>query len=334
MKRKTIIILTSILVILGLSAWGVRNYLFAPYSGGDIRINIPVDATDSDVRDILTLQAGSYGGRVYNLWQKQGGSAPSAHGSYIFSDGLPALKASRMLLRGRQTPVRLTFNNMRTVEALAGRIGRIMECDSAAFLAATDCILSSHGLAKTEYASAYIPDTYFFYWTESPADIVGKLYSERRDFWNEERTAKAAALGLTPAQIHTIASIVEEESNKTDEWGKIARLYINRVQRGMPLQADPTVKFALGDFSLRRISGKDLKVNSPYNTYTILGLPPGPIRIAERAALDSVLNAPEHNYLYMCARSDFSGYHDFATSYDRHRINAARYHRALDRRGL
>ena len=132
----------------------------------------------------------------------------------------------------------------------------------------------------------------------------------------------------------TIASIVEEETNKADERPKVARLYMNRLAKGMALQADPTVKFAIGDFSIRRLTGKHLAVQSPYNTYKVNGLPPGPIRMPEAATLDAVLNAPEHNYIYMCAKSDFSGYHDFAENYDRHRINSARYHRALDRKGI
>ena len=334
MKRKIIIIITAAIAVLGLCAWGIYSYIFTGYKGESVRINIPAHSSDSDIRNILESQCGTFGARVYNLWHLQNGSASKAHGSYVFPDGIAALNASRMLLAGRQSPINFTFNNIRTVDALAARVGKVLECDSAAFSVAMDSLLSSDSIPAAEYASAFIPDTYSFYWTDSPAKIATKLHNEQRKFWTAERTAKAKALGLTPAQIHTIASIVEEETNKADERGKVARLYINRLQRGMPLQADPTVKFALGDFSLRRINAQHLKVASPYNTYINQGLPPGPIRIAERSTLDSVLSAPEHNYLYMCARSDFSGYHDFASTYDRHRINAARYHRALTKRGI
>ena len=141
-------------------------------------------------------------------------------------------------------------------------------------------------------------------------------------------------MGLTPDEVAVIASIVEEETAKSDERGKVARLYINRLRKGMPLQADPTVKFAVGDFSLRRIGAKHLAVESPYNTYRHTGLPPTPIRIAEKSTLEAVLNAPEHNYLYMCAREDFSGYHNFTASFAEHRRNAFRYRAALDARGI
>ena len=334
MKRKTIIIITATIVLLGLCAWGIYGYIFTGYRGEAVRVNIPAHSSDSDIRDLLESQCGTFGARVYSLWHLQNGSAAKAHGSYVFPDGIAALNASRMLLAGRQTPINFTFNNLRTVEALAARVAKVMECDSAAFMTAVDSVLSADSIVAAEYASAFIPDTYSFYWTDSPEKIAGKLYGERRGFWDSERIAKAKALGLTPSQVHTLASIVEEETNKSDERGMVARLYINRLHRGMPLQADPTVKFALGDFSLRRITSQHLKVASPYNTYLNQGLPPGPIRIAERATIDSVLNAPEHSYLYMCARSDFSGYHDFASTYDRHRINAARYHRALTKRGI
>ena len=179
-----------------------------------------------------------------------------------------------------------------------------------------------------------MPDTYEFYWTATPVTLVNRLLDERDKYWDDSRRAKAAALGMTPAEVHTLASIVASESNKTDEWGKIARLYLNRISKNMPLQADPTVVFALGDFSIRRVTGTHLKVDSPYNTYTHRGLPPGPIRMVERAQLDAVLDAPAHDYLYMCAKPDFSGYHNFAKDYQRHRLNAALYYRALEARGL
>lgn len=164
--------------------------------------------------------------------------------------------------------------------------------------------------------------------------MISVLSDHRNSFWNDSRRAKAGALGLSPEEVHTLASIVEEESNKADERPVIARLYLNRLAKHMPLQADPTVKFAVGDFGLRRITHDQIVYDSPYNTYIYQGLPPGPIRIVEGKTIDAVLDAPEHDYLYMCAKSDFSGYHDFTDNYARHRINAARYHRALSARGI
>ncbi|MDE5595777.1 MAG: endolytic transglycosylase MltG, partial [Muribaculaceae bacterium] len=164
--------------------------------------------------------------------------------------------------------------------------------------------------------------------------LVKRLSDIRDKFWNEERRAKAASMGINPVGIATVASIVEEETAKKDERPKVARLYLNRLKRGMLLQADPTVKFAIGDFGLRRIYNTHLTVDSPYNTYKYKGLPPGPIRIPERSTLEAVLDAPAHNYIYMCAKEDFSGYHNFATDIAEHNRNAARYHRALSQRNI
>ncbi len=164
--------------------------------------------------------------------------------------------------------------------------------------------------------------------------MVRRLLDYRNRFWSKERRSKAASLGLTPSQVATIASIVEEETAKADEKPKVARLYLNRLKKGIKLQADPTVKFATGDFTLRRITGKHLAIESPYNTYKVNGLPPGPIRIPAAATIDAVLNAPKHDYIYMCAKEDFSGYHNFASDYATHMANARRYQAELNRRGI
>ena len=313
-------------------AW---RYAMAPFGGEEaVRVNIPSGADAQAVRAILKERLGnSYGGKVATLWERQGGVAAKAHGSYVVAPGEQAIRVSRAIMAGRQTPVRLTYNNLRTLGQLAARVAEVLECDSASFVAACDSILPEAGFRHTEqYPAAFLPDTYD--WTTDAADVVSKLLATRSSFWNDTRRAKASELGLTPVEVATLASIVEEETNKTDERPKVARLYLNRLARNMQLQADPTVKFAIGDFSLRRIGASHLSVDSPYNTYRVTGLPPGPIRVAEASTIDAVLDAPQHNYLYMCAKSDFSGYHDFAETYNRHRINAARYHMALERRGV
>lgn len=336
MKSKRILLwsLTTI-VILGGAVFGVWRILCsATYEGEPCRIYIPVGATAEAVRDTLVSNLGTFGSKVARLWQLPDGDATRSHGSYVAEPGMQALPFSRAIVRGSQTPIRFTFNNLRTFGQLAARAGARFEADSTAFEAAADSVFGAAGFTRAQYAAAVLPDTYEFYWTSDPALVLSTIKNYRDDFWTADRLATADSLGLTPVDVAIIASIVEEETNKADERGKVARLYINRLQRGMPLQADPTVKFALGDFGLRRITGSHLNVDSPYNTYRNEGLPPGPIRIAEASTLDAVLTAPEHNYLYMCARADFSGYHDFATDYNRHRINAARYHRALAARGI
>ena len=330
-----------ILLVLLLAVAGVLfvawRYATAPFGGEEaVRVNIPSGADAQAVRDILQEKLGdSYGGKVATLWERQGGGAAKAHGSYMVAPGEQAIRVSRAIMAGRQTPVRLTYNNLRTLGQLAARVAEVLECDSASFVAACDSILPEAGFARPEqYTAAFLPDTYEFYWTAAAPDVVSKLLTTRSAFWNDDRRAKAAKLGLSPVEVATLASIVEEETNKADERPKVARLYLNRLARNMQLQADPTVKFAIGDFSLRRIGASHLSVDSPYNTYRVTGLPPGPIRVAEASTIDAVLDAPQHNYLYMCAKSDFSGYHDFAETYNRHRINAARYHMALERRGV
>lgn len=336
MKSRRILLwsLTTIIILTG-AVFGVWRILCAAtYEGEPCRIYIPSGATAAAVRDTLTANLGAYGAKVARLWELQDGDAARSRGSYVAEPGMQALTLSRAIVRGSETPIRFTFNNMRTFGQLAARAGSRFEADSAAFAAAADSVFGTAGYTPAQYAAAVLPDTYEFYWTADPALVLQTMMNYRDDFWTESRRAAADSLGLTPVDVAIIASIVEEETNKADERGAVARLYINRLQREMPLQADPTVKFALGDFGLRRITGSHLSVDSPYNTYRNEGLPPGPIRIAEASTLDAVLSAPVHNYLYMCARPDFSGYHDFAADYNRHRINAARYHRALAARGL
>ncbi len=305
------------------------------YEGEDVRIYIPHDATYQSIADSLSLHLGDkFAETVNGIMRLRRKPAASAAGSYVVKKGVSALDVSRKLYTGAQDPIKLTFNNVRTLDQLASRLDARLEFSSGDFLAACDSILSAEGLKKEQYPAAFIPDTYEFYWNTSPASVVKTLYSYRNRFWNEDRKSKAKELGLSPEEVATIASIVEEETVKADERPKVARLYLNRIKHGMKLQADPTVKFAVGDFSLRRITGKHLNADSPYNTYKYEGLPPGPIRIPEGRTIDGVLAAPAHPYLYMCAKEDFSGYHNFAITHDEHLSNARRYHKALDMRGV
>ncbi|MCM1336900.1 MAG: endolytic transglycosylase MltG [Candidatus Amulumruptor caecigallinarius] len=306
------------------------------HRGESVWLKIPQGATYGSVRDSLRSTLGSsMGNRVYMLWRLQGGHPHKAHGAYEITSGRMALSTARALAKGRQTPVTVTFNNVRTMRQLADRLATELETTPEDFLASADTILRNRGFSPEEFPAVFMPDTYETYWTTSGgSSLTRKIYRKYRDFWDDERLAKAKALGLTPVQVATIASIVEEETAKSDERPMVARLYLNRFHKGMRLQADPTVKYAVGDFSLRRITGAHLKVQSPYNTYLNSGLPPGPIRMATAATIDQVLNAPEHDYLFMCAREDFSGYHNFATTYAVHQANARRYQAALNRRGI
>ena len=324
------------LVVLTAAAVGV--YAFKGYGGeSDTWVMIPRNATREAVGDSIhsSLDNGGIAGRVVAMWRLMGGDAAVSAGAYKVKAGQSAFSIARAISRGRQTPVTVTFGGTRTMDQLASRIAAQLQCTPEEFLAACDSILPPMGYERPEwYPAAFIPDTYEFYWSDSPANVVKRLVKYRDGFWTPERRAKAKSMGLTPVGVATIASIVEEETAKSDERPKVARLYINRLDRGMKLQADPTVKFALGDFSLRRINHGHLSSPSPYNTYRVGGLPPGPIRVAEKSALEAVLDAPRHNYIYMCAKEDFSGYHNFAADYSTHQANAARYQAELNRRGI
>lgn len=319
-------------------AGAVFAFAFIPYSGSDSEgewIYVPKDATTYQVKDSLKTHLGSsMGTRVYIMWKLMGGSVARSEGAYLVPNGQTALGTARRMSTGRQTPVTVTFNGTRTFDQLVNRIAGQLECDPEAFMEACLEVLPDRGFSREAFPAAFIPDTYEFYWSASPENVVRRLLDYRDKFWSEERINKAKTLGLSKVEVATLASIVEEETAKADERPKVARLYLNRLSQGIKLQADPTVKYAAGDFSLRRIRGNHLAVNSPYNTYKVEGLPPGPIRVPTASAMDAVLNAPAHPYIYMCAREDFSGYHNFATDYATHLANARRYQAELNRRNI
>lgn len=316
----------------GFIAW--RLLLAGSYDGEAKWLYISRDATPESIAATLTDSLGATGSRAARIWRLEGADPARAHGAYLIEPGITPLHLYRKISRGMQTPVKLTFNNVRTMEQLADRVSGRLDMTAAEFLEACDSVLPQRGFTRAAYPAAFLPDSYEFYWTASPKKVVTALADTRDRFWNDTRRAKARALGLTPVEVATVASIAEEETNNAAERGTVARLYINRVQRKMPLQADPTVKFAAGDFNLRRITKSHLDTKSPYNTYLNTGLPPGPIRIADARTLDATLDSKPHNYLYMCAKEDFSGLHNFAADYATHQRNAARYHAALNKRGI
>lgn len=337
-KTKTILLISGALImILVIVSFALVMYLKSSFPGTEsVRVYIPGSYTDESVRDSLKTTLGDeFGQKVWHLWKAQKPGKGISGGSYIVEPGQSAISVARRIATGRQTPIKFTFNNIRLISTLSARLGRRLEADSAAFDAALDTVLPGEGFkGREQYPAAFLPDTYEFYWNAAPSEVIATMANVRVRFWTAARREKAQKLGLTPVQVATVASIVEEETAKKDERGKVARLYLNRIHRGMKLQADPTVKFALGDFSLRRIGGAMLKVNSPYNTYAVNGLPPGPIRIPEQSTLDAVLDAPEHDYVFMCAKSDFSGYHDFSTDYESHKANARKYQQELNKRNI
>lgn len=257
-------------------------------------------------------------------------------GRYEIKPGMNNFMLIRRLRSGNQSPVRLTFNNIRTKEQLAKRLSVQIMADSAGIVALMNdtAFLKPYGLNPNTVVAAFIPNTYEVFWNLNPRQLFDRMWKEYNLFWTDERKAKAADIPLTPVEVATVASIVEEETNNTAERPKVAGLYINRLKADMPLQADPTLKFALGDFSIKRLTLKHILFISPYNTYRNHGLPPGPIRVASGNGMDAVLNYTHHPYVYMCAKETFNGEHNFASSYAEHQKNAAKYQKALDDRNI
>ncbi len=253
-------------------------------------------------------------------------------GKYKITDGMSLYHLIKMLRSGKQTPVNLVITKLRTKEDLAKKIAANFETDSITVInfLNDENALRQFDVDTNTVMTDVIPNTYTYQWNTPVKNIFIKLDKEERKFWNEERLEKARRLQLTPKQIYILASIVEEETNKAEDKGKIASVYINRLRKGMRLAADPTVKFAMKDFGLKRIYHKYLEFASPYNTYMNVGLPPGPICTPSIKTIDAVLDSPDTDYLFFVARSDFSGYSDFASTYQQHKVFAKAYQQALD----
>jgi UPF0755 protein len=253
-------------------------------------------------------------------------------GKYKITDGMSLYHLIKILRSGKQTPVNLVITKLRTKEDLAKKIAANFETDSITVInfLNDENALRQFDVDTNTVMTDVIPNTYTYQWNTPVKNIFIKLDKEERKFWNEERLEKARRLQLTPKQIYILASIVEEETNKVEDKGKIASVYINRLRKGMKLAADPTVKFAMKDFGLKRIYHKYLEFASPYNTYMNAGLPPGPICTPSIKTIDAVLDSPDTEYLFFVARSDFSGYSDFASTYQQHKVFAKAYQQALD----
>ena len=257
-------------------------------------------------------------------------------GHYELQAGLNNKQIERVFSHGWQTPVKLVVKaNVRDLGRMASLLGKQLEADSTAIMEAI-CdrqIMEAHGFNPQTYLAMFVPDTYEVYWTITPLQLLDRLDKEYKAFWNDSRRAKAREAGLTPMQATTLASIVIEETKYEPEMPTIAGVYINRLRKGMLLQADPTVKYAVNDPTLKRILNVHLQVDSPYNTYRHPGLPPGPITTPPKVAVDAVLGYQHHNYLYFCADASFNGRHRFATNLSEHMSNARRFHAAMDARG-
>lgn len=274
---------------------------------------------------------------IFDQLAKQAHLPQNIHpGKYRIKSSTSYYNLIRKLRSGRQEPVKLVINKFRTKEDIAGFISSKLEADSAELIALMydPKYLSEFGLDTSSVTAAFIPDTYEFFWSTDADKAFRRLEEYKQKYWNKDRLTKAKQLGLSPEEVTTIASIIEEETNINSDKPKIASVYLNRLKYHIPLQADPTVKYAMRDFGLKRILNVHLDYKSPYNTYLVQGLPPGPICTPSKTSIEAVLNAPDTDYLYFCAKADFSGYHAFASTLTEHQKNARAFHRAMNERGI
>lgn len=332
MKKKLIYtILLVVLLVGGYAAWQIFGpTVSAPESK---YFYIKTGATYNEVRQSLIDEKIIRNTTFFDLLSKQLKYPRLVKaGRYQVKSGSSIFNLLRMLRSGNQTPVNLVINKLRLKEDLAQKIAANFECDSASVMEVLNDpeVFKKFNVDGNTLMTIVIPNTYSLLWNAAPGKIIDKLYSEKEKFWNTERLAKAKDMNLTPEQVYSMASIVEEETNKEEDKGLIASVYMNRMNTGMRLQADPTVKFAMKDFGLKRILLKHLTYDSPFNTYQNAGLPPGPICTPSVNTIDAVLNAPKTTYIYFVAKPDFNGYSNFASTYAEHMVFAKAYQQALD----
>ncbi len=323
----------------GYFGWDTWRRVFGPGPrfDGDRIVLIPTGAGFEQVVDSLNAQGLLADEKAFRLLAgRKNYPERIKPGRYKVAGGTSLNALVNKLRSGEQDPVKVTFTNVDHLPELAGRVAGYLEPDSLSLLEAfRDPVLQREtGLKPETMISLFVPNTYEFWWTTTPEQFIGRMRKEHTAFWNEARKAKAAARKLSPTEVATLASIVQAETVKMADAPRIAGVYLNRLRIGMPLQADPTLKFALSDNAIRRVLNVDKQVDSPYNTYKNAGLPPGPINMPEARFLDAVLDAEKHDYIYFCARADLSGYSDFAKSYEQHLVNARKYQRALNAKGI
>jgi UPF0755 protein len=270
--------------------------------------------------------------------EKKAGFKTNIHsGRYLLTDGMNNNELIDLFRSGETVPVKVTFNNVRTKEDLAGKISKNLECDSLEVMNLINSpeFVAKYGFNQTTILTLFLPNTYQFNWATTAEEAVQRMAKEYKKFWTAERKAKANKLNLSQSEVAVLASIVQaEQTVHAAERPKVAGLYINRLRIGMALQSDPTLVYGLGDFTIRRVLNKHKEIDSPYNTYRHKGLPPGPINLPNIKSLDAVLNYESHSYLYMCAKEDFTGYHNFAKNYKQHLVYARKYQRELNRRKI
>jgi UPF0755 protein len=340
-KKRKIILFALVLLLFAFAFAGYKfyKYFYAP--------NVQIAKTG-----FLYIPTGYNINDVFNIIEKQNIVADigtfkraanflkyskAKPGRYKITNGMSNKSLISMLRSGNQTAVKITFSgNIRSNEKIASIASRYIETDSASILRALNdnTFLSKFGFDSKTVLGMFIPNTYEIFWNTSADEFIERMYKEYQKFWNDNRKSKLQQIELTQHEVNVLASIIAEETNQSGEMSTMAGVYINRIKSGIPLQADPTVKFAVGDFSIRRVLNKHTEYDSPYNTYKYKGLPPSPICVPSIAAIDAVLNYEHHNYYYFCAKDDFSGKHVFAKTLAQHSANARAYQQALNRRNI
>jgi len=335
---KYIIIFFSIaFIIVGIRAYQLYGFVFEENVKSDFVLFIPKNATFDQVSDSLLLNEVLINWKAFKwVSKKKKYSDLIKPGRYHLKKGLNSNQIVNKLRSGKQDPVDVTFNNVRFKEDLAGKVSKYILADSIEILNlfSNENMINEFGFNSESFRAMFIPNTYELYWTTSADEFAKRMKNEYDRFWDKSRKSKAEEIGLTPEEVIILASIVQSETIKKDELKTVAGLYINRLKKGIRLQADPTIKYAVGNYSLKRVLTKHLEIDSPYNTYKNAGLPPGPIAFPEITTIDAVLNHEKHKYLYMCAKEDFSGYHNFAKTLSQHNRNAAKYRKALDKKRI
>lgn len=337
-------ILLTIFFILILAGAGVVYYLYRQILAPNVSVTkenefvyLPTGSTFSQVVDSLHAS-----GMLQNVasfqWvaERMGYPEKVKPGKYQLRDGMNNRELVQLLRSGKQVPVKLIFNNIRTKSDLAGKISRQLEVDSLQLLQLLNdsAVLSPLGFNTENILCMFIPNTYEVYWNMSAEKFFKKMDTEYESFWNKTRLQKAKDEGLTPIQVSVLASIVQSETSRNSEKSTIAGVYVNRLRKNWKLEADPTLIYAMNDFSIKRVLNEYKEIDSPYNTYKYFGLPPGPICLPEISSLEAVLNFSSHDYMYFCAREDLSGYHSFASDLKTHMLNARRYQAELNRRNI
>lgn len=337
-KKFTIAFVLVILIALGLTGYNYYAKYFSPnVTGNQEYLYIHTGAAFIDVyKAIKDQKIVKDTEAFYSAAQNMNYTDRVKPGRYHLHEGMSNRRLINMLASGTQEPVTLSFHGLRLKEQFAGFVGKKIEPDSAAILHLLDStsFVKQYGFTPENVYTMFLPNTYQLYWNSSPEKFFKKMHGAYEKFWTGERRSKALALNLDPIQVTILASIVDAEALHDDEMPTIAGLYINRLKKGMKLESDPTIIFAENDFTIHRVLSRYLSINSPYNTYMHTGLPPGPIMMPSVNAINSVLDYQKSEYIYMCAKEDFSGYHNFATNMADHMANARKYQQALNERNI